>query len=94
MSTEKDWSNISNNAKVYVPVVTFSINDNVMFLENIEQGFKRTISWNRHRSGITTQTKNNNLDYLTDPTFTNINTLVVLSTKNGDDDPTRDSFDK
>ena len=28
-----------------------------MFLENIEQGFKKTISWNKHRSEITTQTK-------------------------------------
>ena len=29
-----------NNAKVYVPVVTLSINDNTKFLENINQGFK------------------------------------------------------
>ena len=34
-----------NNAKLYVRVVTFSINDNIKFLENIKQGFKRTISW-------------------------------------------------
>ena len=33
-----------NNAKLCVPVVTLSINDNVNFLENIKQGFKRTIS--------------------------------------------------
>ena len=33
-----------NNAKLYVPVVTLSINDNIRFLENIKQGFKRTIS--------------------------------------------------
>ena len=32
-----------NNAKFYVPVVTLSINDNIKFLENIKQGFKRTI---------------------------------------------------
>ena len=43
--------------------------DNIKFLENIKQGFKRTIYWNKYRSEITTQTKNNNLDYLTDPTF-------------------------
>ena len=28
-----------NNAKLYVPVVTLSINDNIKFLENIKQGF-------------------------------------------------------
>ena len=33
-----------NNAKLYVPVVTLSINDNIKILENIKQGFKRTIS--------------------------------------------------
>ena len=36
-----------SNTKLYVPVVTLSINDNNKFLENIKQGFKRTISWNK-----------------------------------------------
>ena len=80
------------NAKIYVPVVTFFINDNIKFLENIKQGFKRAISWNKYRSETTTQTKNNNLDYLINPTFENINRLFVLLFKNGNDDPTRNSF--
>ena len=83
-----------NNAKLFVPVVTLSINDNINFLENIKEGFKRTISWNNYRSEIVTQTKNNNLDYLIDPTFRNINRLFVLSFKNCNDDSTRDSFDE
>ena len=78
----------------YVPVVTLSINDNIKFLENIKQGFKRTVSWNKYRSEIVTQPKNNNLDYLIDPTFRNINRLFVLLLKNGNNDPTRDSFEK
>ena len=32
-----------NNAKIYVPVVALSTND-IKFLENINQGFKKTIS--------------------------------------------------
>ena len=32
-----------NNAKLYVPVATLPINDNIKFLENIKQGFKRII---------------------------------------------------
>ena len=44
-------------------------NDNMKVLENIKQGFKRTVFWNKNRSEITAQTKNNNLDYLTDPTL-------------------------
>ena len=71
-----------------------SINDNIKFLENIKQGFKRTISWNKYKSEITTQPKNNSLDYLIDPTFRNINRLPVFLLKNGDNDPTRDIFQK
>ena len=83
-----------NNAKHYVPVVPLSINDNIKFLENIKQGFKRTTSSNKCRSEIATQTKNNNLDYLIDPPLRNINRLFLLSFKNGDDGPTRYSFDE
>ena len=36
-----------NNAKLYVLVVTLSINDNIKLLANIKQGFKRKISWNK-----------------------------------------------
>ena len=68
-----------NNAKLYVPVVTLPINDNIIFLENIPQAFKRKISWNKYRSEITTQPKNNNLDYLIDPTFRNIDCLYFHS---------------
>ena len=84
----------TNNAKLYVPVVTLSISDSIKLLENTKQEFKRTISWNKCRSEITTQPKNNNLDYLIDPTFRNINRLFALLFKVGDDDPTSDCFDK
>ena len=81
-----------NNAKLYVPVVTLSFNDNIGFLEKIKQRFKRRIYWNKYRSEITAQPKSNNLDYLIDPTFRNINRL--LSFKNGNGDPTWNSFGK
>ena len=80
-----------NNAKLYALVVTLSVNDNTKFLKNIKQGFKRTISWKKRKSEITTQPKNNNLDYLIDP---NINRLCILLFKNSNIDTTKDSFDK
>ena len=58
-----------NNAKLFVPVATLSINDNIRFLKSIKLGFKRAISWNKYISEITRQTKNNNLEYLIDPTL-------------------------
>ena len=57
--------------KLYVQILILSTNDNIKFLENIKQGLKRKISWNKCRSKIITQSKNNNLDYLINPTFRN-----------------------
>ena len=48
---------IITSAKFDVPVVTLSINNNIKSLENMKQGFKRKISWNRYRSEITTKPK-------------------------------------
>ena len=52
---------------------------------------KGTIKWNKHRSEITDQTKNSNLNYLIDSTFNRFNRLFVLSFENTDD---RFSFSK
>ena len=37
-----------HNANLYISVVTLPINDNIKFLENIKQGFKRPITWNKY----------------------------------------------
>ena len=43
-----------NSAKLYAPVVTSYIKNNLKFLESIKQRFKKIISWNKYRSEITT----------------------------------------
>ena len=87
-----------SSTKLYVAVVTLYINDNITFLGNLRLGFKRTISWNKYRSEVTTQLKNNNLDYLIDPTFRNINRLFFHSfnfnANDNDDFPERNWFGK
>ena len=65
--------------KLYVRVVTLSTQDDNNFLEQLKSGFKRTIKWNKYRWEITNQTKNNNLNYLINPTFNKVNRLFVLS---------------
>ena len=60
-------------------------------LEQLRTGFKRTMKWNKYRPEMTNQTKNNNLKYLTDPTFTKVNRLFVFSFENEND---RTSFSK
>ena len=83
-----------NSAKLYVSVVILSINDSIKYLENIKQEFQGTISWNNYRSEVTAQPKNNNLNYMIEPSLRNINRLYVLRFKNGNNDLARDSFDK
>ena len=76
---------------MYVPVVTLSTENDNKFLEQLKSEFKRTIKWNKFLSQMTNQTKNNNLNYLIDPTFTKVNRLFVLSFENEND---RTSFSK
>ena len=51
---------------------TLSIIDNTKFLENIKQWFKRTISGKKYRSEVK-RFKNNNLYYMADTIFMDIN---------------------
>ena len=67
------------DTKLYVPVVTLSKENDLKLKEQLKSGFKRTIKWNKYRSQISVQNNNNNLNYLIDPTFTNVNRLFVLS---------------
>ena len=87
------------DTKLYVPVVTLSAENGNKLLEQLKIGFKRTTTWNKFRSEMSNQTTNNNLNYLIDPAFTNVNRLFVLSFKNehGNDDENesvRTSFNK
>ena len=73
------------DCKLYIPVVTLSKDDEIKLLTNLKSGFKREIIWNKYRSQMTTEAVNNNLNILIDPTFTNVNRLLVLAYQNADD---------
>ena len=77
--------------KLYVPVVTLSTENDNKLSKQLKKGLKRTIKWNKYGSEMPNQTKNNNLNYLIDPTFTNVNRLLALSFENEND---RTSFPK
>ena len=70
---------------MYVPVVTLSAENDNKLLQQLKTGFKRTIKWNKYRSEMSNQTKNNNLSYEIDPIFTNVNRLFFLSFENESD---------
>ena len=80
------------DTKLYVPVVTLSKENDMQLLEQLKSGFKRTIKWNKHRSQMTIQPKNNNLNYLIDPAFTSVKILFVLSFPINNNTDSRCSF--
>ena len=73
------------DCKLYVPVVTLSAENDNKLLEQLKSRFRRTIKWNKYISQMSNQNKNNNLNYLIDSTFSNVNRLFVLSFENKDD---------
>ena len=79
--------------KLYVPVATLSAENDKKLLEQLKTGFKRTLKWNKHRSEMSNQARNNSLNYLIDPKFTNVNRLFVLSFKNDENDDDDDDDD-
>ena len=71
--------------KLYVPIVILSAESDNKLLEQLKSGFRRSIKWNKYISQMSNQNKNNNLNYLIDTTFSNVNRLFVLSFENEDD---------
>ena len=51
----------TKDCKLYVPVVTLSVENDNNLLGQLKTGFKRTIKWNKYRSEMSNQTENNNL---------------------------------
>ena len=63
------------DTKIYVPVVTLSIQDNKKLLEQLKDGFKRTINWNKYQPKISTERPNQHLNLLMDPVSLGMNFL-------------------
>ena len=80
------------DVKLFVPVVTLSKENDIQLLEQLKTGFKGTIKRNEYRSQMSIQPQNNNLNYLTDSTFTSVSRLFVLSFPRNDNTDSRYSF--
>ena len=57
------------DTKLYVPVVTFSTQDNAKLLEHLKSGFKRTMNRNKYEPNVTVDQQNRYLDFLINPSF-------------------------
>ena len=73
------------DAKLYVPIVTLSVEDNSKLSKLLNEGFKRSIYWNKYKIIF----KNyNNKEYIRerlDASFQGVNRLFVLAYARGDD---------
>ena len=57
------------DAILYVPVVTFSNQDNAKLLQQLKSVFKRRINWNKYQSKVSLERQNQYLDFLINPGF-------------------------
>ena len=67
------------NTKLYVPVVTLSIKDNTNLTKQLNEGFKRTIYWNKYVSKPFPETPHTKTRFALDATFQGVNRLFVLA---------------
>ena len=68
------------DTKLYVPVVTLSIQDNLNLLEQLRFWFKTTISWNKYWSRFSTKRQNRYLDFLINPGFQGVIYFLKMRT--------------
>ena len=84
------------DAKLYVPVVTLSIEDNARLTKLLSEGFKRSVYWNKYK--VILNKIYNQDDYireLLDANYQGIKRLFVLAYDNTGDNPvTADSHRK
>ena len=62
------------DAKLYVPVLTLSTQDNAELLQQLKSGFKRRINWDKYQWRVTIQVENTYLNY---SSFQGVNRLFV-----------------
>ena len=70
------------DTKLYVPVITLSIQDNSKLLQQLKSGFKRVINWYKYLSKSELLAQNPSLSHLVEPSFQGVNKLFVLAFEN------------
>ena len=67
---------------LYVAAVPLSTQDNVKLLSQLKSGFERKISWNKYLAKPESLARNQNLDYVIEPSFQGVNRLFVFAFEN------------
>ena len=82
INTPSDLKFNITECKLYVPVVTLHEKYENKLFENLKTGIDINYEWTRYRTQVINQTATNNLNFLVDPTFNNVNRLFVLAFPN------------
>ena len=69
----------TTDAKLYVPVLTLSTQENTKLLQQLKSGFKRVINWNKYLSKPELLRRNLKLSHLVEQSFQGVNRLFVLA---------------
>ena len=78
----KDLKFSVTDCKLYVPVVTLQTEYQNQLYKDLKTGISIDFTWIKYRSQMINQTATNNLNFLIDPTFNNVNRLFVLAFPN------------
>ena len=90
------------DAKLYVPVVTLSAEDNVKLVKQLNEGFKRPVYWNKYKVidnkvvEIAAANEEKHITKLPDSSYQGVKRLFVLAYENtaGNDQVSDNSFKK
>ena len=86
-SLAKNSSFTITDAKLYVPIVTLSIEDNEKLSKLLSEGFKRSIYWNKYRIiPNKTYNQNNYIREFLDASYQGVKRLFVLAYSDSGDD--------
>ena len=87
---------IINDTKMYVPVVTLSKEHNKDFIEQQNQGFRRSIYWNKYKTNEINENADANVfKYINlDLSFQDVNRLFVMAYNRANSQPTRNGQKK
>ena len=75
------------STKLYVPIVTPSIKDNVNLTKQLNEGFERSVYWNEYKLKVETKPANgqNPTKFSLDASIQGVNRLFVPAFDNTDD---------
>ena len=86
---------ITNDTKMYVPVVTLSKEDNKDIIEEKNKGFQRSVYWNEYKTKEISENADANVfKYINLDPFQGVNRLFVMAYNRGNGQPTRNGQQK